>query len=184
MIGVCAASSPDGPPRQRPQGCETNTARLRRRVFTTQAPTIPPAVSPKQPTNMARINLPPLTRTLLASIISFTVLNVILRPEESWVQKAGKPITSVGDGVPYLTIVPGKSVVYPWVFLTATAVEENLLGLIVTGLTVFYGGRYLERAWGSTEFTKFILFVAMIPNILSFLLYLFGYLLTQNAATL
>lgn len=133
---------------------------------------------------MARINLPPLTRSLLASIVFFTVLNIVLRPQASWAVKAKKPITGVGDGVPYLTIVPGQSVIYPWVFLLATAVEENLLGLLVTGLTVFYGGRYLERAWGSTEFTKFILFVAMIPNVLSFLLYVLGYVLSHKSATL
>jgi len=55
-------------------------------------------------------------------------------------------------------------------------VEQNLLGLITTGLTVFYGGRYLERAWGSHEFTKFMLFVAMIPNMLAYLLYIVGYM--------
>jgi membrane associated rhomboid family serine protease len=133
---------------------------------------------------MARINLPPLTRSLLACIIVFTLLNIILRPQANWVEKVERPLTGVGDGVPYLTIVPGQSIIYPWVFLLATTVEENLLGLIVTGLTVFYGGRYLERAWGSNEFTKFILFVAMIPNILSFLLYVFGYVLSRNADTL
>jgi hypothetical protein len=63
---------------------------------------------------------------------------------------------------------------YPWVFALATVVEQTVLGLITTGLTIFYGGRYLERAWGSREFTKFVLFVAMIPNILCFLLYIFA----------
>ena len=133
---------------------------------------------------MARINLPPLTRTLLASTVVFFLLNVILRPQGNLVEKVEKPLVGVGDGVPYLAIVPGQSVVYPWVFLIATAVEQNLLGLIVTGATMFYGGRYLERAWGSTEFTKFILFVSMIPNVLSFLLYVFGYVLTKNASAL
>ncbi|KAF2749196.1 DUF1751-domain-containing protein [Sporormia fimetaria CBS 119925] len=133
---------------------------------------------------MARINLPPLTRSLLASIVVFTLLNIVLRPGPDWKQKAGKPLTSVGDGVPYLTLVPGQSVIYPWVFLLATAVEENLLGLVVTGFTVFYGGRYLERAWGSKEFSKFILFVAMVPNLLSFLLYVIGYVLSKNESAL
>ena len=73
---------------------------------------------------------------------------------------------------------------YPWVFALATVVEQNVLGLVVTGLTVFYGGRYLERAWGSHEFTKFMLFVAMIPNILAFLLYVAGYLLTKKDSML
>lgn len=133
---------------------------------------------------MARINLPPLTRSLLASLVVFTLLNIVLRPQDNLVEKLEKPIMTVGDGVPYLTIVPGQSIMYPWVFLIATAVEANLMGLVVTGLTLFYGGRYLERAWGSKEFTKFILFVAMIPNLLSFTLYLLGYALSGNEDSL
>lgn len=133
---------------------------------------------------MARINLPPLTRSLLAGLVVFTLLNFVLRPNSDWVEKVEKPLIGVGNGVPYLTIVPGRSIIYPWVFALATVVEQNLLGLIITGLTIFYGGRYLERAWGSQEFTKFIMFVAMIPNILSFVLYMLGYLITSSEAAL
>jgi hypothetical protein len=129
---------------------------------------------------MARINLPPLTRSLLVAVIVFTLSHIIVRPQTTLLEKVEKPVIGVGDGAPYLTIIPGRSIIYPWVFLLATAVEQNLVGLVVTGITIFYGGRYLERAWGSTEFTKFILFVSMIPNILSFLLYIVGYVLTKN----
>jgi hypothetical protein len=127
---------------------------------------------------MARINLPPLTRSLLAGQVVFTLLNFALRPNSNWVEKVEKPLVGVGNGVPYLTLVPGRSIIYPWVFALATVVEQNLFGLITSGLTVFYGGRYLERAWGSQEFTKFVMFVAMIPNIMSFLLYLLGFFIT------
>ena len=130
---------------------------------------------------MARINLPPLTRGLLAGLVLFTLLNFALRPHSNWVDKVEQPLLGVGNGVPFLAIVPRKSVVYPWVFALATVVEQNVLGLVATGLTVFYGGRYLERAWGSREFPKFILFVAVIPNVLSFLLYAAGYLLTGKS---
>ncbi|KAH7398882.1 eukaryotic integral membrane protein-domain-containing protein [Phaeosphaeria sp. MPI-PUGE-AT-0046c] len=133
---------------------------------------------------MARINLPPLTRSLLAALVVFTLLNFALRPNSDWVEKVEKPLIGVGNGVPYLTIVPGRSIIYPWVFALAAVVEQNLLGLVITGLTIFYGGRYLERAWGSHEFTKFVMFVAMIPNILSFLLYMLGYLITGSEAAL
>jgi membrane associated rhomboid family serine protease len=132
-----------------------------------------------------RVNLPPLTRSLLAALVTLTLLNFALRPNLSLVEKVEKPLIGVGNGVPYLSIVPGQSVpLYLWTFLLATVVEQNLLGLIITGLTIFYGGRYLERAWGSTEFAKFLLFVAMVPNILSFLLYIAGYVLSKNAAAL
>lgn len=130
---------------------------------------------------MARINLPPLTRGILAALVLLTLLNFGLRPNANWVEKVEKPIIGVGNGVPWLTIVPRLSVPwYPWVFALATVVEQNLLGLITTGLTVLYGGRYLERAWGSHEFTKFMLFVAVIPNLLTYLLYVLGYLLMRK----
>ncbi|KAF1834526.1 cytochrome c oxidase subunit I [Decorospora gaudefroyi] len=134
---------------------------------------------------MVRINLPPLTRGFLAALVFFTLLNFALRPHADWVEKVEKPILGVGNGVPWLTVVPGRSVPwYPWVFALATVVEQNVLGLVITGLALFYGGRYLERAWGSHEFTKFMLFVAMIPNILAFLLYLAGYLLMGKPSML
>ncbi|EUC38934.1 hypothetical protein COCVIDRAFT_30021 [Bipolaris victoriae FI3] len=130
---------------------------------------------------MARINLPPLTRGILAALVLLTLLNFGLRPNANWVEKVEKPIIGVGNGVPWLTIVPRLSVPwYPWTFALATVVEQNLLGLITTGLTVLYGGRYLERAWGSHEFTKFMLFVAVIPNLLTYLLYVLGYLLMRK----
>lgn len=133
---------------------------------------------------MARINLPPLTRSLLAGLVVFTLLNFALRPHSNWVEKVEQPLIGVGNGVPYLTIVPNKAIIYPWVFALATVVEQNVLGLVTTGLTIFYGGRYLERAWGSQEFTKFILFVAVIPNLLSFFLYMMDYLITSSGAAL
>ena len=133
---------------------------------------------------MARLNLPPITRGLLAATLGCTLLNFALRPQSSWVEKVEQPLIGVGNGVPYLTIVPGKSVVYPWVFALATVVEQNLAGLIINTATLFYGGRYLERAWGEKEFAKFILFVAMVPNLLSFLLYLAAYVVTSRTVPL
>lgn len=37
---------------------------------------------------------------------------------------------------------------------------------------MFYGGKYLERAWGSREFGKFILVLALASNLSMVLLYL------------
>lgn len=93
-------------------------------------------------------------------------------------------MTSTGDGTPYLTIVPGNSIIYPWVFALATLVESNVFGLLITGLTLFYGGRYLERAWSSMEFSKFLLFVSMIPNVLTFLVYVLSFVISKNEAAL
>jgi membrane associated rhomboid family serine protease len=70
--------------------------------------------------------------------------------------------------VPYLVLVPQLSLLYPWTFLTTTLVENNVFTAGIAGLTIFYGGRYLERAWTSKEFAKFLAIVSLIPNALSF----------------
>ncbi|KAF2090196.1 cytochrome c oxidase subunit I [Saccharata proteae CBS 121410] len=128
-----------------------------------------------------RINIPPLTRGLLVSLISLTLLNAALRPAySSWVSGVLRP----GDGAPFLAIIPRTAIYYPWVFLIATMVEQNIFELLITGPAIFYGGRYLERAWSSAEFAKFILFVSMIPNIASFLIYILGYAVSKNEETL
>jgi len=129
---------------------------------------------------MARINIPPLTRSLIITLVAFTLLNAIIQPQYT----ALSPFTRTGDGAPYISIVPGLSFKYPWTFATASFVEQNVFGLLVTGLTLFYGGRYLERAWSSNEFAKFILFVAVVPNILCFMLYISLYALSGSKRAL
>ena len=117
---------------------------------------------------MARVNLPPLTRSLLITLISFTLLNAVIKPEYT---ALGPFLASKGNGSPYLSIVIQRSWKYPWTFLTACFVEQNVFGLLVSGLTLFYGGRYLERAWGSREYAKFLAIVGVLPNVLCFLAY-------------
>ena len=68
--------------------------------------------------------------------------------------------------------------------MSATFVEQNIFGLFVTGLTLFFGGRYLERAWGLKEFAKFILIICFIPNTLCFLTYIFLYEASKSNSAL
>lgn len=124
---------------------------------------------------MPRINIPPLTRGLIIGLLTFSILNTTLRFRYSAPILEHNPV-----GVPFLTIVPKESFKSPWVIATAALVEQNLLSLAASGLTLFYGGRYLERAWGSAEYAKFILFVTMIPNLLSFITYWIWYSVGGN----
>lgn len=124
-----------------------------------------------------RLNLPPLTRFLLICCLALSICNAIIRP---YTDEPQAPLARIGAGAPYLAVVPGKSIIYPWVFVTASFVEQNLLGLAVSGLTLFFGGRYLERAWGSAEFAKFVLVSTAIPNLLAFGTLVFLYLLSHS----
>lgn len=111
-----------------------------------------------------RVNLPPATRTLLISLLALSFLYNIAR----W-RQLGLTTT---PSVPYLTLIPTQFIFYPWTLLTATFVEQNIFTVILNAATLFYGGKYLERAWGSREFGKFIIVVALVSNAVAVVLYL------------
>ncbi|KAH0544646.1 hypothetical protein GP486_008501 [Trichoglossum hirsutum] len=133
-----------------------------------------------------RINLPPLTRFLLGFLVGLSVLTGALRYRQ-WNAQHGagdnrrepssEPSSIV---VPLLTIVPQLSLFYPWVFVVATLVEQNLFTLAITAATIFYGGKYLERAWGSPEFAKFVLVVSVVPNLSAFATYILWFAVTGD----
>lgn len=116
-----------------------------------------------------RINIPPATRICLFSLLTLSLLYNIAR----WRQidsTGGTPTTS--PIVPYLTLVPSYFYHYPWTLVTATFVEQNIFTVLLNSATVFYGGKYLERAWGSREFSKFIAVIAVIPCVVTIPIYL------------
>ncbi|KAL8851660.1 MAG: hypothetical protein Q9221_003391 [Calogaya cf. arnoldii] len=115
-----------------------------------------------------RVNIPPLTRILLALLIVLSVSYQALRYSLNYT--AGH----------YLALVPQWALFTPWVYFTATYSEQNVVTILIAGATIFYGGKYLERAWGSREFGKFILLVTLTPNFAASLIYVFLYAISQN----
>ncbi|KAM7222005.1 rhomboid-like protein 19 [Rhypophila decipiens] len=107
-----------------------------------------------------RINIPPVSRVLLITLGLQSLLSAAIRYRQ-WT--ANSEIV-----IPYLNLIPQLSLVYPWTFLTTTLVESNVFTFSIACLTLYHGGRYLERAWSSREFAKFLLVVALIPNTLCF----------------
>ncbi|ELR05160.1 hypothetical protein GMDG_07201 [Pseudogymnoascus destructans 20631-21] len=105
-----------------------------------------------------RLNLPPITRGLLLLLIFQSLLSAAVHfqsPAEDLV-------------IPYITLIPSMSLIYPWTLVTSTFVETNILSLAISVLTIWHGGRYLERAWTSREFAKFVAMVALVPNVYTF----------------
>ncbi|KAL8689658.1 MAG: hypothetical protein Q9218_004720 [Villophora microphyllina] len=84
------------------------------------------------------------------------------------------------SGGRFLALIPQWALFTPWVYFTATYSEQNIVTLCITAATIFYGGKYLERAWGSMEFGKFILLVTLLPNFLASLVYVFLFALGRN----
>lgn len=123
-----------------------------------------------------RINLPPATRAFLISLIGLSFLyNVARWRLYSFASLRGldnpQVVVATDLIVPYLTLVPSNFLRYPWTLLTATFVEQNIFTVVLNSATLLYGGKYLERAWGSYEFTKFLIIVSLIPNAFSLLIY-------------
>ena len=126
-----------------------------------------------------RFNIPPLTRACLIASICLSVLYGVVKYNQL-IQPPADDTPHLGATVPSLTIVPGLSIVYPWVFVIATLVEANIFTLAITLSTLFYGGKYLERAWGSKEFGKFLLVVSVVPNFVAFTLFNLWFVLTGS----
>lgn len=136
---------------------------------------------------MPRVSLPPpLTRGLLLVLVTLSALNAILRTNK-WKYSSGSGsaattatdyLTSPRWAIPYLVLVPTQSIRYPWTFFTSPVVENNIVSIGISAVVIFYGGRYLERALGTKEFGKFVIFVSLLPSVLSFLIYALWHALT------
>ena len=131
------------------------------------------------PTAMAptRINIPPVTRILLISIIALSFIYNLAR----WKSHVNIPDTRLDQtGVPYLILVPAQCLYYPWTFILTTFVEQNVITLMVNLATVFFGGRYLERAWGSKGFAIAFFIAGVVPNLIAAPMYILWGALMRN----
>ncbi|KAK5270785.1 hypothetical protein LTR96_004063 [Exophiala xenobiotica] len=130
-----------------------------------------------------RVNLPPVTRVLLAVTVTSTLLYNFAR----WRLLQADPTLITGETdpspqriVPYLALIPSQCIWYPWTLLSATFVEQNIFTLLFQGGTLFFGGKYLERAWGSRGFIYVILIASIIPNLLAVPTYILWAAITGN----
>ncbi|KAM0330537.1 hypothetical protein ACHAQA_003484 [Verticillium albo-atrum] len=119
-----------------------------------------------------RINIPPVTRVALGALAIQSFLSAAIRYRQ-W--SANSEIV-----IPYLTLIPQLSLIYPWTFVSTTLVESNVFTFSVAAATLYYGGRYLERAWSSAELAKFLLISSLVPNVLTFLVSMIFFTLTRN----
>ncbi len=136
-----------------------------------------------------RINIPPVTRLLLGLLLTLSLLTGVIRYMQ-WARlktrdgnnytdwEIGGPPSAIP--VPYITLHPSLAIFYPWVFVTSTLVESNIFALVISAVTILYGGRYLERAWGSAELVKFLVMLAIIPNFVACLLAIMWHAMTSK----
>ncbi|KAJ7808223.1 hypothetical protein B0H14DRAFT_2870581 [Mycena olivaceomarginata] len=98
-------------------------------------------------------SIPPVTR-------GFTAATVVLSLLYAWLVWTGATVNA-----PYLTVVPGSSLFYPWTFVTSVLVETSIFEVI----------------WGSIETLKFIVVSVGFSNIIGFGFNWIEFIFTRNA---
>lgn len=68
---------------------------------------------------------------------------------------------------PYLVVIPGSVLWYPWTLLTSMFVETHMIELILSLIVVPPSLRYLERLWGAIETAKFIFVTVVVSNVIA-----------------
>ncbi|PIL31764.1 hypothetical protein GSI_06468 [Ganoderma sinense ZZ0214-1] len=113
-------------------------------------------------------SIPPATRAFTAATVVFSLLYYFLL----W----------TGDATfsaPYLVLIPGSSLFYPWTFLTSAFVESSIIELIFSLIVTPASLRYLERLWGSIETVKFVVVTIVASNIIAFVVNWLEYTVTK-----
>ncbi|KAJ6503352.1 eukaryotic integral membrane protein [Mycena vitilis] len=113
-------------------------------------------------------SIPPVTR-------GFTTATIVASLFYAWLRWNGTTDT------PYLTVVPGSSLFYPWTFVTSVLVETSIFELIGSLIFVPASLKYLERVWGSVETLKFIAVSVGFSNIIAFGFNWIEYIFTKDA---
>ncbi|KAF5097033.1 hypothetical protein D0Z00_002559 [Geotrichum galactomycetum] len=132
---------------------------------------------------MPRFTVPPITRVLLVLLIVVSTIAAVGRYSaylflirEATQQTLADPSVDEAHAlstvykpsettIPVLSIVPGVSTFYPWVYITSTFLERTLPPFLVTGAAILFSGRYCEPIWGTVEFGRFVLLLILVPNI-------------------
>ncbi|KAF8460978.1 DUF1751-domain-containing protein [Russula ochroleuca] len=115
-------------------------------------------------------SVPPLTRFFTVATVSISLFYLYLQ----WKSDATYPL-------PYLTLVPGTSLFYPWTFFTSVFVETTIYELVFTLICIPPCLRYLERLWGAVETLKFIAATVIFSNIIAFGLNWIEFAVLRNA---
>ncbi|KAF8665485.1 hypothetical protein AX16_000501 [Volvariella volvacea WC 439] len=112
-------------------------------------------------------SIPPVTRSFTAATVVSSLLYIWLR----W----------NGSGpLPYVTMIPGLSIFYPWTILTSALVETDILQLVATLIFIPASLKYFERLWGSVETLKFIIVAIGISNVIALAFNWIEYFATGN----
>jgi hypothetical protein len=81
--------------------------------------------------NLRLSNIPPITKATLLTTFLLSLLCAAFR-YRLYTAHAGTstdPVTEQQLAVPFLTVIPAVSYVFPWTFLTAAFVQQNIFSV-------------------------------------------------------
>ncbi|KAF9389072.1 hypothetical protein CPB97_012035 [Podila verticillata] len=120
-------------------------------------------------------NVPPLTKSISTAMTVMSSLGFALRFRD---------LTSDADAEGTLTqliaMVPVSAPYHPWTFATAPFYERSVLQFIINSAILLGCGKYLERAWGSREFFKYLAVTSVGSMLALYITCLFEYTVRGN----
>ncbi|WFD43687.1 hypothetical protein MPSI1_002351 [Malassezia psittaci] len=109
--------------------------------------------------------LPVGTRILTALVLVFSSTLGTLRFFH--LLRVNTQVVSTALSYPYLVLVPGQVLWYPWTLVTAAFCETSWIEAMVTLLTVPFAAEYLEARWGAGELLQFSGVIVIVSNIIA-----------------
>ncbi|KAF9135415.1 hypothetical protein BG015_003288 [Linnemannia schmuckeri] len=135
-------------------------------------------------------NVPPLTKSVSTAMTVMTALGMALRLRDSMalIGHGDAPATDSPDYpgsseeilIPLLALVPVSAPYRFWTFATASFFERGIIQFVFNTVTLLGCGKYLERAWGSREFFKFLAVTSVGTMLGIYFTCLFEYIVRGN----
>ncbi|KAI8599352.1 eukaryotic integral membrane protein-domain-containing protein, partial [Dissophora ornata] len=134
-------------------------------------------------------NVPPLTKSVSTAMTVMTALGLALRFRDMALARhldddasdSGPAYTAAEAAlIPLLAMVPVSAPYRFWTFATASFFERNIIQFAVNTAILLGSGKYLERAWGSREFFKFLAITSVGSMLGIYLTCLFEYIVRGN----
>ena len=81
--------------------------------------------------NFRLTNIPPVTKATLVTSFILSLLCAVFRYRlyTSSTVTSSQSITEQQLGVPFLTLIPAASYIFPWTFITAAFVQDNIISV-------------------------------------------------------
>ena len=91
--------------------------------------------------NFRLSNIPPITKATLLTTFLLSLLCAAFRYRLYVSQAATSPeaITEQHLALPFLTLIPAASYLYPWTFITASFIQQNIISVLSNLFSLLIG---------------------------------------------